>query len=164
MLQVPHQVVREVASAQQLARLQNYALRSFVEDSRTLTWCPAPGTQPVKGICVRVQPVTCEGGQMGISLCTCARGQCSASRVSGVLAFSDWQLCDQQFAGHGRANFLKGSPVLGGLLYGRVQLTRLCSQPCFGRAGYAGMLQLRALCCQPNCETGWLPGLELRTK
>ena len=46
-LQVPQQVVREVASAQQLARLQNYALRSFVEDSRTLTWCPAPGTQYV---------------------------------------------------------------------------------------------------------------------
>ena len=42
-MQVPQQVVREVASPQQLAKLQNFALRSFVEDNRTFTWCPAPG-------------------------------------------------------------------------------------------------------------------------
>ena len=40
---MPQHVVREVASPQQLAKLQKYTISSFVETSRALTWCPAPG-------------------------------------------------------------------------------------------------------------------------
>ena len=41
--QVPEEVFREVASPDQHAKLQQFVMRSFVEDNRTMTWCPAPG-------------------------------------------------------------------------------------------------------------------------
>ena len=41
--QVPRRIVLEVAAPANVERYQRYALRSYVEDNRKLTWCPAPG-------------------------------------------------------------------------------------------------------------------------
>ena len=45
MLQVPRTVVRRVSSEQEKQKLDQYELRSYVEDSKRLTWCPAPNCQ-----------------------------------------------------------------------------------------------------------------------
>lgn len=45
-LQVPQSIVTEVASEADSKKYCTFALRSFVEDNRQLTWCPSPG-QPV---------------------------------------------------------------------------------------------------------------------
>ncbi|KAK9832545.1 hypothetical protein WJX81_007928 [Elliptochloris bilobata] len=42
---VPTAVVEAVASPADLRRFRQYALRSYVEDNRKLTWCPAPGCE-----------------------------------------------------------------------------------------------------------------------
>lgn len=44
-LQVPRTVVRRVSSDQEKQKLDQYELRSYVEDSKRLTWCPAPNCQ-----------------------------------------------------------------------------------------------------------------------
>lgn len=43
MLQVPQSIITEVASDTDLKKYSSFALRSFVEDNRQLTWCPSPG-------------------------------------------------------------------------------------------------------------------------
>lgn len=43
--QVPRTVVRRVSSDQEQQKLDQYELRSYVEDSKRLTWCPAPNCQ-----------------------------------------------------------------------------------------------------------------------
>lgn len=45
MSQVPRTVVRRVSSDQEQQKLDQYELRSYVEDSKRLTWCPAPNCQ-----------------------------------------------------------------------------------------------------------------------
>lgn len=42
---VPRTVVRRVSSDQEQQKLDQYELRSYVEDSKRLTWCPAPNCQ-----------------------------------------------------------------------------------------------------------------------
>ncbi|BDA49808.1 probable E3 ubiquitin-protein ligase ARI7 [Coccomyxa sp. Obi] len=42
---VPQSVVKEVVSEADAKRYDTYAMRSFVEDNRQLTWCPAPGCE-----------------------------------------------------------------------------------------------------------------------
>ena len=42
-LQVPQTIIRRVSSDADEAKFSQYALRSFVEDNKRLTWCPAPG-------------------------------------------------------------------------------------------------------------------------
>ncbi len=39
MVQVPTAVIEAVASTADLRRFRQYALRSYVEDNRKLTWC-----------------------------------------------------------------------------------------------------------------------------
>lgn len=46
MLQVPQSIVTEVASEADRKKYASFALRSFVEDNRQLTWCPSPGEHP----------------------------------------------------------------------------------------------------------------------
>ena len=43
--QVPRTVIRRVSSDQDKIKLEQYELRSYVEDSKRLTWCPAPDCQ-----------------------------------------------------------------------------------------------------------------------
>lgn len=45
LLQVPRTVIRRVSSDQDKQKLDQYELRSFVEDSKRLTWCPAPNCE-----------------------------------------------------------------------------------------------------------------------
>ena len=54
-VQVPEEVFREVASPDQLARLQQYIMRSFVEDNRAMTWCPAPGAPSLSSLACLAQ-------------------------------------------------------------------------------------------------------------
>jgi hypothetical protein len=42
-LQVPWSLMREVVSEEEAAKLDNYALRSFVEDNPRLSWCVMDG-------------------------------------------------------------------------------------------------------------------------
>ena len=42
---MPWEIFTEVCTPAQMAKLQNFALRSFVEDSPALAWCPAPGCE-----------------------------------------------------------------------------------------------------------------------
>ena len=42
---MPTEVLEEVCSAEEVAKVRQFALRSYVEDSRKLTWCPAPGCE-----------------------------------------------------------------------------------------------------------------------
>lgn len=42
---VPQQVFTHVADAAHAEKHRRYAVRSFVEDNRRLTWCPAPGCE-----------------------------------------------------------------------------------------------------------------------
>ena len=44
-LQVPQSVVKEVVTEADAKRYDTYAMRSFVEDNRQLTWCPSPGCE-----------------------------------------------------------------------------------------------------------------------
>lgn len=44
-VQVPQQVFTHVADAAHAEKHRRYAVRSFVEDNRRLTWCPAPGCE-----------------------------------------------------------------------------------------------------------------------
>ena len=34
-----------MCSAEEVGKVRQFALRSYVEDSRKLTWCPAPGCE-----------------------------------------------------------------------------------------------------------------------
>lgn len=42
-LQVPQSIITEVASEADRKKHSTFALRSFVEENRQLTWCPSPG-------------------------------------------------------------------------------------------------------------------------
>ena len=42
---VPAEVLEEVCNPEEVAKVRQFALRSYVEDSRKLTWCPAPGCE-----------------------------------------------------------------------------------------------------------------------
>ena len=42
---MPAEVIEEVCSAEEVAKVRQFTLRSYVEDSRKLTWCPAPGCE-----------------------------------------------------------------------------------------------------------------------
>ncbi len=42
---MPAEVLEEVCSAEEVGKVRQFALRSYVEDSRKLTWCPAPGCE-----------------------------------------------------------------------------------------------------------------------
>lgn len=37
------EVIKEVVSKVDMERFETYAMRSFVEDNRQMTWCPSPG-------------------------------------------------------------------------------------------------------------------------
>jgi ariadne-1 len=43
--QVLVSIIKEVSSEADRRRYDTYALRSFVEDNRQLTWCPSPGCE-----------------------------------------------------------------------------------------------------------------------
>ena len=45
MLQVPKTVLHRVSSDQEKDKLDQYALRSYVEDNKRMGWCPAPGCE-----------------------------------------------------------------------------------------------------------------------
>lgn len=44
-VQVPQTVMRRVSSDQDKQKLELYELRSYVEDSQRLVWCPAPNCE-----------------------------------------------------------------------------------------------------------------------
>lgn len=44
---MPWSIFTEISTPPQLAKLSNFVLRSFVEDSPALAWCPAPGCEAV---------------------------------------------------------------------------------------------------------------------
>lgn len=43
--QVPRTVLQRVSSDQEQEKLSSFELRSYVEDNKRLTWCPAPGCE-----------------------------------------------------------------------------------------------------------------------
>lgn len=42
---MPWEILAEVCSEEQLAKVTQFVLHSFVEDSPALAWCPAPGCE-----------------------------------------------------------------------------------------------------------------------
>ena len=52
LLQVPQCIIRRVSSGADEAKFLQYALRSYVEDNKRLSWCPAPGGSASAPACV----------------------------------------------------------------------------------------------------------------